>query len=193
MKSVKSHILVPLLMAVLAITLSAGAQAQLSDPATSDEPVLHLGKIEVSGQRQIMEALQAIKIALKRPESSDPSQQNVIVCRIEKDIGSHEQDLLTCATNRTLSLRRQGTQSGIITACEGVAGTSCYPDQAFGARSPLNDALQSTEGHMLHMPVNAASLRSLLAKIPDPAPEPVTAPAVSSAPAPAATTAPSHS
>ena len=187
----KDRILPSLLAITLGLFLSAGAQAYLADPSAS-EPVLHLGKIEVSGQKQVMEALQAIKLALKRPESSDPSQQNAIVCRIEKDIGSHQQDLLTCATNRTLSLRRQATQSGMITACEGVAGTTCYPDQGFGSRSPLSAALQSTEGHVLHTTVNAASLRSLLAKIPDPAPEDTTAPAVGSAAAPAASTSPDH-
>lgn len=176
---------------VLGLSLSLGAQARLADTDDSGV-VLQLGKVEVKGQKSVMQALQAIKLALKRPESSAADQQNVIVCRIEKDIGSHQQDMLTCATNHTLQLRREATQSGMIAGCESVEGTSCYADQAFSAASPLSHAIQADEGHMLHMVVNAASLKSLLAKIPDSAPEATTAPAAGSTPTPAASTAPDH-
>lgn len=185
MKSIKYRVLLSSSAIVLGCLLSAGAQARLADPEASG-PVMQLGTVEVSGQQQIIAALQAIKLALKQPESSDAAQQNTIVCRVEKDIGTHGQDMLTCATNRTLSQRRQSIQSGMLGGCESVNGTSCYADQAFSDRSPLNSALRSSAGHVLHMPVNGASLRQLLAKIPDPAPE------ASTAPAPAAATSPGH-
>jgi hypothetical protein len=185
MKDSKGRILLAASAIALGCALCSGAQARLADPEAGGQ-TLQLGTVEVSGQEQILAALQAIKFALKQPESSDASRQNTIVCRIEKDIGSHGQDMLTCATNRVLSQRRQAVQSGMLGGCESISGTSCYADQAFGASSPLNAALKSADGHVLHMPVNGASLRQLLAKIPDSAPEAPTAPA------PAAATSPDH-
>lgn len=187
MRYIRSRLLLASSAIQLGLVLGTSAHALMQDPEASG-PVLHLGKIEVRGQKHIMEALQAIKLALKRPESSDASQQNVIVCRIEKDVGTHQQDTLTCATNKTLGQRRHATQNGMIAACESVRGTSCYTDQGFSANSPLNDALKSTDDHVLHMQVNEASLRALLAKIPEPAPATATAPAAGSTAAPSAAT-----
>jgi hypothetical protein len=184
---------------VAAGLISLPAHANFDGTAPGSEPVLELGKVEVSGQRQVVKALQAIKVALKRPESSDPKLRDVVVCRIDNDIGTHHEEQLVCATNATLGARREATQNSILMACEGVSGTSCSAQQAFGDRSPLGNAIDANADHVLRMPVNGAALKSLLSKIPDAVTEgaasdsSATAPATASPmPAPSAATSSGH-
>jgi acyl-CoA reductase-like NAD-dependent aldehyde dehydrogenase len=183
------------LMAWIAIGLiSAPVYANYGgDTPAGDQPMLHLGTIEVSGQKQVLQALQAIKVALKQPESTDPKLRDEVVCRIDDDIGTHHQEFLVCASNKTLGARREATQDSFMLACESVSGTSCYAGQAFGARTPLGTAINATSDHVLRMPVNGAALKSLLAKIPDPTPAEMAAAASSATASVAAgsTTAPS--
>lgn len=173
-----------LAIAVVAMLLAGSARADNPDEAKG--ATLQLGTVQVKGQRQIMETLQQIKMALKRSESSDRSQRQEVICRIDTDVGTHHQQYLECATNATRDRRREATQSSMYAACESVRGTSCAADQAFGARSSLGMAIGATSDHFLRMPVNGAALQALLAKIPDPSPE--VAPVSGTATAPSAAT-----
>ncbi|MGH8292987.1 MAG: hypothetical protein ACRESA_05885, partial [Gammaproteobacteria bacterium] len=84
-----------LLTTILLLPLAAIAaygppqESNAAQAAQNNNIVLHLGKIKVKGQKQIIKTLQAIKVALNQPESSDPKLQNVVVCRLTNDIGSH--------------------------------------------------------------------------------------------------------
>ncbi|HSN17492.1 MAG TPA: hypothetical protein VLV87_04720 [Gammaproteobacteria bacterium] len=172
---------------LLAMALPFSAEARFDDPQVT----LQLGEVKVTGQKQVMQALQAIKVALKRPESSDPALRNVVVCRIERELGSNHNDELVCATNGTLSSRRQTIQSGMLGACETMTSdTSCSPVLAFSSKSPLQSAISSSADHVMRMPVNGAALKGLLAKIPDPAPQQVSPTATETTPAAASTQVP---
>ncbi|MBU6470268.1 MAG: hypothetical protein KGQ68_06255, partial [Gammaproteobacteria bacterium] len=61
-------------------TLAGGETAQSpTSPSEQDgAPVMHLGKVEVKGEKQIIQTLQLIKVALRTPESSDPKLANVV-------------------------------------------------------------------------------------------------------------------
>jgi acyl-CoA reductase-like NAD-dependent aldehyde dehydrogenase len=155
-----------------ALVLPLSAQARFADPTVSDQTTLQLGEIQVAGQKQLIQALRAIKVALKRPESTDPSQRGVIVCRLDKDIGTHEKDLLTCATNATLQKRRADTQIAWLLGCTGAAGSRCLRDPAFYASDDvvLGKIVNASSARMLKVQVDGAALRKLLAGLPDPTP-----------------------
>ncbi|MGH8362214.1 MAG: hypothetical protein ACRESQ_02555 [Gammaproteobacteria bacterium] len=170
-----------LLTTILLLPLAAIAaygppqESNAAQAAQNNNIVLHLGKIKVKGQKQIIKTLQAIKVALNQPESSDPKLQNVVVCRLTNDIGSHANQILTCATNRTLATRRRVTQLGFITPIPAGGGESARI-------TVLNEYLQGVPSNIMHVPVNGSALRALLEKILLPATQATAPPAASSHP-----------
>ena len=157
-----------------ALWLPAGhaAGAPTSGPAARDQSVtLHLGKITVRGERQIVKALQIIKLGLRQPYSSDPKLANVVVCRMHDKVGSHVIQVLICGTNANLAKRRTAFQIatlGVIAQCGNNCGLQNYANG-------WNEVLADQPGQVLDTRVNGAALRALLAKVPLPAPK--TAPA----------------
>ena len=160
-----------LLAAMLNLPLAANAaddtaQGNTTSQAVQNEqPTIHLGKVEVKGQKQIIEVLQTIKVALKRPYSDDPKLANVVVCRIKNDIGSHANQLLMCATNHTLSKRRDITRTALQVARSGPTAGG-LPAQL----DVLHSMLMSLPDNYLRAPVNGPALHALLEKIPNPTP-----------------------
>lgn len=148
-------------------TLAGGetAQSPASPSGQDGAPVMHLGKVEVKGEKQIIQTLQLIKVALRTPESSDPKLANVVICRLHNEIGSHERQMLTCGTNASLAARRDATQTAMRQALSNPTG----PSTEDSARYELNEVLANQPGNILQAPVNGPAFRALLEKIPLPA------------------------
>lgn len=155
----------PALLLVLPIVASAAGTHAQTAQAQHEDVTMHLGKITVSGEQKIIATLQAIKVALHQPESSDPKLANVVICRLHNEIGSHERQILTCGTNASLAARRDATQTAMRQALSNPTG----PGTADSARYELNEVLTSQPGNILHAPVNGPAFRALLEKIPLPA------------------------
>jgi hypothetical protein len=163
-----------IILAVLIALLATTAWARLADPTGNGEPTIYLGKIPVTGQKNIVKTLQAIKIAMKSPFSTDPADADKIVCRINKVLGD-AREYLDCATNRDYIVRRWNTQIRMLsTQSDGGACGECQ--RVIAIRNML--ALQPD--HRLHVPVNGGSFQKLLDSIQLPAAETVAAPAAAS-------------
>jgi hypothetical protein len=170
--------------AVFAILLAASATADDLVTGKNQSAVLHLGKIDVHGQRTIVKELQAIKVALQQHFSDDPKQADTVVCTLESQADSHIMQRLSCATNRGWAQQRDGIQTNMAyaqqaknvraglpnprllskdaTAC---STSACYEE----AISPMDETLAFLPAHYLQVTVDGAALHTLLQKIPYPA------------------------
>ena len=184
----------PLILAFgLVCALPAAAQLRMDGPA-DDGAVMHLGQVEVHGQKAITKTLQAIKVALTMPYSNDPKLANVMVCRMEDEAGSHIKQELVCGTNRTLALRRGVLQSNLTVALsQNSPGTDCASSACYTAVfEQLSETIRSLPGNYLDQTVNGPALRKALNDTPMPTPDaaPAVAPPAAPVLAPAAASGP---
>lgn len=137
-----------------------------SQAAKHNDIVMHLGKIEVRGQKHVLKTLQAIKVGLRQPYSTSPRLANVVVCRLQDKAGSHIMQWLICGTNRILSANRDAMHTMMISA---GSDTDANNSMGVSTVSPtFTETLNSQRGHYLKTLVNGPGLRSLLEKIPYP-------------------------
>lgn len=180
---------------ILIITLGLPlAFAANSDPAPSDttpqsaqddNAVIYLGNIQVRGEKNIVKTLQAIKIGLQMPYSTDPKLANVVVCRIEDQAGSHVRQWLICGTNRMLAKQREALHTAMVASVPAGSqlGSNCVSEGCYeNVFSVLNETMNSLPGNTLHTSVNGPALHKLLEMVPYPqgyipAPSSTTAPA----------------
>jgi hypothetical protein len=167
----KGRLIVSIFLATL---LSAAAYAD--GPASTDQPVLQLGVVSVTGQHDVISVLRSIKLALKTPYSDDPAHADDMVCRIEKQLGEAK-EYLDCGINRDLTRRRDTTQMSILSGSLGLPPGSDL----------LRSFITAQPQHHLRVPVNGGNLQAVLQQIPDA--QTVVAASTSIAPA-AATAAP---
>ena len=204
----------PLKALLLTICLSSLAAAAMATDAPgtvvldkkANDTVLYLGKIGVTGHEAILATLQAIKVSLKQPTSSDAKLADVMVCRLEPVAGSNTKQWLNCATNRVLNTRHAVVQAnlqagldfsnGVHKSPKGTDGQptdpGCSNEACYGSSLAIFDeAMQSQPGKYLHVKVNGAALHGLLEQIPDAVPDASTAqaPQAATVVAPAAITA----
>lgn len=163
----------------LALTMTAlpghtqdNAQTQADQ---NSNVVMYLGKVEVRGQQKIFKTLQAIKIALQEPYSTDPKLANVMVCRLQDEVGSHIKQLLICGTNRNLSANRENLKTAMIVTAQNTGSNQdgsmgmCIGNCTSEATQVLQETVNSQPGQYLEASVNGSELRSLLRRIPSPA------------------------
>lgn len=141
--------------------------------------VMYLGNVAVHGQNKITQTLQAIKVALTMPYSSDPKLADMMVCRLEDKAGTHVDKVLICGTNRLLAKQRDALQSAFAVAAaqnNGTGSASCLTAGCYKAVfDALNDVLDRTSGHFLKTTVDGSALNHLLQQVATPAPEDATA------------------
>jgi len=193
---------IPTALLFLLASALAGAddlqQGKLNTTSNQDPYlVIYLGKVAVGGKKEVYETLQSIKVALEQPISNDPKLADVMVCRLNDDIGSHAKQLLVCATNRTLNQNRQLLQTTMDSTLANAdppsggdnsrgSSTACISDSCYeNFMTILDESINNQPHHYLKQQVNGASLRSLLNTIPYPKQD---APAASTVVAPPATT-----
>lgn len=166
----------------------ATAAAKGVSPSNGQQPTardkyvhIYLGKVEVIGEKKVIETLQAIKVGLRQPYSTDPKLANVVVCRLVDEAGSHINQWLICGTNRILSQNRDTLHTVMTAATSDTDQPSdpgdpgypltCLSDACYSAVfSVLDEALSSQPGHYLHTRVSGPGLRTLLQEVPYPAP-----------------------
>jgi hypothetical protein len=174
----------PLIVMILAALLGLPAALAAGDkPAVQidDNAVIQLGKIAVTGRQSIMVTLQAIKISLRQPYSTDPKLADVVVCRIDDMAGSNTKKWLTCGTNRNLAKNLtalHGTMQSVTTMNQplggdghggssmGCTGSDCYNEIA----GVIDTVVENQPGKYLHVPVNGAAFHALLDQLPELAP-----------------------
>jgi len=183
--SLKSAALLALFLALPALAARADDQ---KDP-DGQTPVMYLGKVPITGNKNIFLTLQSIKVALQRPYSSRPGDVNLVVCRINHVTGERLK-YLDCDFNGDYTRQRDESQLAAIDA-------HSRGDQATIA---MGDAISETAGflmfqnliavqpnHRLHIPINGGNLMKLLNTIPMPPPDQQDAPAAGTGSAPATT------
>jgi len=83
---------------------------------------VHLGKIELTGVRPLVQTLQEIKVAVKRPFDNDPAHRDDMVCRLGDDeLGSHLTMTLECGTQGWFSMQRSAYGYGGVMQSDAVA------------------------------------------------------------------------
>jgi len=149
--------------AMLALLFSLSAQADDTANAIDNAPmVLHLGKLDITGQQKIIDTLLAIKMALHEPVSDSPAVADKVVCRINKETGT-ALEYLDCATNRDLSMRHEYSQEQMLARRTGL------PTGGYGEalQQDFDGLIASQPNHRLHVPVKGAALLSILNSLPD--------------------------
>lgn len=83
---------------------------------------VHLGKIQVPGVKPLVETLQEIKLAVKRPFDNDPAHFDDMVCRLgDGTLGSHAGMTLECGTQGWFSMSRDAMQLGMMGGSNAVS------------------------------------------------------------------------
>ena len=128
-----------------------------AQPTTNSKNV-HLGKIDVQGLQPLVQTLQEIKVAVKRPFDNEPAHFDDMVCRLgDGSLGSHMSSTLECGTEGWFAMRRNQYLFGNGWGGEAAVSTLGHPWHTVRALNP----------HQMMV------LRELLRELPPPGQGPV--------------------
>ena len=133
---------------VFAIEPPPEAAATEGESTVSDEDVLELDRMAVTGERISLQKetrLRIVRQAIAEPRSSKPEDKDKMLCWLETPVGTHFQHV-TCARNGDLDALRMGGKDGQI------GGDAGYGRHKFWR------SLQAD---------NRATIRSIMADLPD--------------------------
>jgi hypothetical protein len=144
--------------------LASSAVLGDTPPASKNDDVvtLQLGKVSVTGRQEVLRALQAIKVGLHTPISGSKKDRDKIVCRIHNALGSHVQQILTCAPNWKLATIRMSWQTAMM---GGQASVSSAP-AVIQAQELLESITSGQQDNMFNLGVTP-NFQTLLDKLPD--------------------------
>jgi hypothetical protein len=110
-------------------------------------PARHLHKLVVHGQLKPICVLEWLKVAFKRPYTTNPAKANLPVCRLVALTGSRIKNRILCETSNQLFRRQQNCPGGLLS-----------PDcTLYSSVTSLDAALP---------PVNVGKLKALLQTVP---------------------------
>jgi hypothetical protein len=102
---------------------------------------VHLGKIQVSGMKALVETLQEIKVAVKRPFDDDPAHFDEMVCRLDdRQMDTHIGAVLECGTQGWFGMRRSEYRYGGAMSDGAVAAALGHPWQTERTLNPEQTA-----------------------------------------------------
>jgi hypothetical protein len=174
-------------LALLLVLPSIAAYADDQKDPDGQTPVMYLGKVPITGNKNIFLTLQSIKVALQRPFSTRPEDVNLVVCRIDNVTGERL-EYLDCDFNGDYTRQRDESKLAAITAqSHGNQATIGMGDavDATAGQLMFQSLISVQPNHRLHIPINGGNLMKLLETIPMPSPDQQDAPAAA---APAAGT-----
>lgn len=145
---------------------------KLPDPNSAAE-IMQLGPLTIHGQADILQTLQAIKLALGQSRSNDPKLTDVVICRLRPIPGKKTDQMLDCATNGSMSGHASTSASSVSPAVSALVTAAATPMRI----TVLNSMLKHVAGNELHARVDGPALSALLKEIPYPATAPPSAPA----------------
>ena len=130
------------------------AQAQPDEKPASIE----LGKVNVTAMRRMIETLEQVKVALKRPFDNDPKHVDQMVCRLYPGV-VYVKPILECG-NQGWFARRRDQVHGSLAGGWRNAG-SAGMQQALDANSLATNSPSSEYGHPWHS-VRAINRRQII-------------------------------
>ncbi|MDE1888123.1 MAG: hypothetical protein KGI32_08305 [Gammaproteobacteria bacterium] len=130
------------------------AQAQPGEKPAAVE----LGKVNVTAMRRMIETLQQVKIALKRPFDHDPKHVDNMVCRLYPGV-VNVKPILECGNQGWFARRRDQTQGALAGGWRNAGDAGMQ--QALDANSSATNSPSSEYGHQWHT-VRAINRRQII-------------------------------
>lgn len=152
-------------------TPAPARSTQVRAPSATQPASIELGKVNVTAMRRMIETLQQVKVALRRPFDDNPKHVNDMVCRLHVDASVHSVAHLECGNEGWFSSRRD-----IVSRALGGGWVNAGQEgmeRAFAANSEAGNGPSPEYGHPWHSvrtltPTQLMYVRQILNALPAP-------------------------